>query len=99
MNMSDDWRERARCADREYADIVDDVFFPSGTTEQTEQEINHAKKVCKLCDVIELCAQWSLKNNIDAGIWGGLSEDERRNIRRKIRAKKANNKKLSTSYV
>jgi WhiB family redox-sensing transcriptional regulator len=86
--MNEDWRDRAACADIKYAGKVDDVFFPSGTTEQTEKEIAIAKKICLTCDVIEICESWSIKHNIDAGIWGGLSEEERRNIRRRLRQEK-----------
>jgi WhiB family transcriptional regulator, redox-sensing transcriptional regulator len=32
--------------------------------------------------VIEQCLEWALDTNQDAGVWGGMSEDERRTLRR-----------------
>ena len=41
-------------------------------------QIEAAKKVCKTCTVVEPCLQWALETGQDSGVWGGLSEDERR---------------------
>lgn len=51
-----------------------EIFFPEkgGSTKQ-------AKKICNLsCDLLDECLDWALKNNEKFGIWGGLSERERR---------------------
>jgi WhiB family transcriptional regulator, redox-sensing transcriptional regulator len=44
--------------------------------------------VCRRCDVITQCLKWALQTKQEAGVWGGLSEDERRNLRRKQQRKR-----------
>ena len=46
-------------------------------------QIEHAKRVCGQCAVRSACLDFALATNQDSGIWGGLSEEERRVIRRK----------------
>jgi WhiB family transcriptional regulator, redox-sensing transcriptional regulator len=72
-----DWRHHAACLDED-----PDLFFPIGTTGPALEQIERAKAVCRRCDVVAQCLEWSLKTNQDAGVWGGLSEDERRTLRR-----------------
>jgi WhiB family transcriptional regulator, redox-sensing transcriptional regulator len=44
--------------------------------------------VCRHCSVQELCLQWAVESGQDAGVWGGLSEDERRAYKRRaVRAR------------
>ena len=42
-----------------------------------------AKSVCRTCPVVEDCLAWALESGQDAGVWGGLSEDERRALKRR----------------
>ncbi|MFD5661502.1 WhiB family transcriptional regulator [Streptomyces hirsutus] len=35
------------------------------------------------CPVTETCLQWALEIGEDLGVWGGLSEDERRAMKRR----------------
>ena len=72
-----DWRHRARCRD-----VDPELFFPVGTTGPAEAQVQAAKAICALCPVREECLQWALDTAQDAGVWGGLSEEERRDIRR-----------------
>lgn len=73
-----DWRQRASCAT-----IVDpDVFFPIGTTGQALDQIEAAKAICSTCVVKQECLDWALATHQETGVWGGLSEDERRALRR-----------------
>lgn len=44
--------------------------------------IEEAKAVCRRCPAIERCLQWALETGEEFGVWGGLSEDERRTKRR-----------------
>jgi len=39
--------------------------------------------VCQGCDVQTQCLQWALSNGVDYGVWGGLSEDQRRLMKRR----------------
>lgn len=73
-----DWRDLALCRDTD-----PDLFFPVGTTGVALTQIEHAKKVCAECKVTEECLDFALESNQDSGIWGGLSEEERRAIRRR----------------
>ena len=75
--MSMDWRHRARCRD-----VDPELFFPVGTTGPAEAQVQSAKAICALCPVRDECLQWALDTAQDAGVWGGLSEEERRALRR-----------------
>lgn len=72
-----EWRQKAACLDED-----PELFFPDGTTGAAFDQIQRAKAVCRRCPVIRECLQWALDHNQEAGIWGGLNEEERRNIRR-----------------
>jgi WhiB family redox-sensing transcriptional regulator len=72
-----DWRQRAACLDED-----PELFFPVGSTGPALEQLERAKQVCHGCKVIESCLDWALETNQDAGVWGGLSEDERRSLRR-----------------
>ncbi|MFJ2819048.1 WhiB family transcriptional regulator [Streptomyces sp. NPDC087294] len=37
------------------------------------------------CPVIEPCLRWALESGTSEGVWGGLSEDERRLLKRRRR--------------
>jgi WhiB family redox-sensing transcriptional regulator len=71
------WRDRALCRDTD-----PELFFPVGTTGLALVAIDRAKHVCGECDVRVQCLDFALETNQDSGIWGGLSEEERRVIRR-----------------
>lgn len=53
---------------------------------ETKIPINaiEAKKLCASCPVVEQCLDWALENNERFGIWGGLTERERRRMRRRM---------------
>ena len=73
----DPWRDHALCRDTD-----PDLFFPVGTTGSALVTIEHAKAVCAQCTVTQECLDYALDTNQDSGVWGGLSEEERRAIRR-----------------
>ena len=74
---SDEWRRHAACRDTD-----PDLFFPVGTTGPAIEQIENAKAVCKQCDAQADCLEFALATNQDSGIWGGTSEDERRQMRK-----------------
>jgi len=39
--------------------------------------------VCNRCPVIDACLRFALENGMTAGVWGGLTEDERRALKRR----------------
>lgn len=72
------WRPQAACLEMDT-----DLFFPVGTTGKAVDQTEQAKAVCRGCKVAERCLEWALASNQDAGIWGGMTEDERRTLRRR----------------
>jgi len=66
------WQERALCAQTD-----PEAFFPEkgGSTRE-------AKKVCLGCDVRGDCLEYALAHDERFGIWGGLSERERRRLKK-----------------
>jgi WhiB family redox-sensing transcriptional regulator len=73
-----DWRHRSACLDED-----PELFFPIGNTGPAILQIEEAKQVCRRCDVRELCLSWAIEAGQDHGVWGGLSEDERRALKRR----------------
>ncbi len=66
------WQTAANCLG-----VDPDLFFPERGASTKE-----AKSVCQGCVVREDCLEYALANGEKFGIWGGLSERERRRIRR-----------------
>ncbi|MFI0898105.1 WhiB family transcriptional regulator [Streptomyces sp. NPDC020983] len=78
--MTPDWQLRAACRDED-----PELFFPVGTSGPALLKIEEAKAVCRRCPVMDACRSWALETGQEAGVWGGLSEDERRAVRRRER--------------
>jgi WhiB family redox-sensing transcriptional regulator len=72
-----DWLRRARCIG-----IDPELFFPVGSTGQALVQIEAAKAVCGVCPVRIDCLEWSLATGQESGVWGGASEEERRDLRK-----------------
>ncbi len=60
------------------------LFFP-----ERGESVKEAKAVCARCPVRPECLEYALANQEKFGIWGGLSERERRQLRRQRRLKEA----------
>jgi WhiB family redox-sensing transcriptional regulator len=73
-----DWRNRAACLDQD-----PELFFPVGNTGPALDQIEHGKSVCRRCEVVETCLKWAIESHQDEGVWGGLSADERRALKRR----------------
>jgi WhiB family redox-sensing transcriptional regulator len=69
----DDWQDRALCAETD-----PEAFFPEkgGSTRE-------AKRICTGCEVRAQCLEYALAHDERFGIWGGLSERERRRLKRR----------------
>jgi WhiB family redox-sensing transcriptional regulator len=79
------WRDRAACLDED-----PELFFPVGNTGPALLQIHKAKIVCRRCEVVDNCLNWAMESGQDAGVWGALSDDERRALkRRNARARRA----------
>jgi WhiB family redox-sensing transcriptional regulator len=72
------WRNRSACLDED-----PELFFPIGNTGPALLQEEEAKVICRPCEVLETCLQWANEFGRDAGVWGGLSEDERRALKRR----------------
>jgi WhiB family transcriptional regulator, redox-sensing transcriptional regulator len=59
------------------------LFFPVGTSGPALVQTARAKAVCRRCPVMIQCRTWALTSGQAAGVWGGMSEDERRAMRRR----------------
>lgn len=71
------WRDRGACLNQD-----PELFFPIGTTGPAALQLIKAKRVCAGCAVRDDCLQWAMSTDVN-GVWGGLSEDERRSLRRR----------------
>ena len=65
------WREEAACRGADLA-----LFFPS-----RGESAGPARQICASCPVRELCLDYALRHGIVHGIWGGLTERDRRALR------------------
>ncbi len=73
-SIEEQWQERALCAQTD-----PEAFFPEkgGSTRE-------AKRICLGCEVRGECLEYALAHDERFGIWGGLSERERRRLKRGI---------------
>lgn len=67
------WAGEALCAQTD-----PEIFFPDKGGSNRD-----AKAVCSRCPVTSKCFDYALANNEAYGIWGGMSEFDRRKLRRK----------------
>ncbi len=72
------WRALAACRKEDPS-----LFFPNGTTGTWLQVIDEAKAVCRRCPVVGNCLQWALDTGEEHGVYGGLTETERRELSRR----------------
>lgn len=69
-NHNQEWQRDALCAQVDH-----DLFFPDPCGSAAA-----AKRICQGCDVKTECLQYALDNHINHGVWGGLSDRERRTL-------------------
>ena len=69
-----DWKDQALCAETD-----PEAFFPEkgGSTRE-------AKRICMSCEVRIECLGYALAHDERFGIWGGLSERERRRLKKRV---------------
>lgn len=78
LRTEDEWQLRAACRGPHAA-----VFYPPTTFERRDEKAARevrAKEICRTCPVKQPCLDYALKIRENHGIWGGLSEAERRNL-------------------
>ena len=70
------WRDEAACRDEDTA-----IFFPVN-----DAGASRAAAICAVCPVREQCLEFALQTRQSDGVWGGLTEPERRRVRRQRQA-------------
>jgi WhiB family redox-sensing transcriptional regulator len=74
-NLNAGWRQQARCRG-----VDPEIFHP-----REDEEADEAKAICALCPVREACLEHALTAREKYGVWGGLTERERRRVLRRRR--------------
>ncbi|MGX1913584.1 WhiB family transcriptional regulator [Streptomyces phaeochromogenes] len=87
-----DWRHNAVCREED-----PELFFPIGNTGPALLQIEEAKAVCRRCPVMEQCLRWALESGQAEGVWGGLSEGERRALKRRAARRRLQKDKAATA--
>ncbi|WP_313673314.1 WhiB family transcriptional regulator [Mycolicibacterium sp.] len=67
------WRARAACAGRS-----PNLWFPEGAGNSAATQ--EAVAICRSCPVRTQCAEYALAQPENFGIWGGLTQDDRKNL-------------------
>lgn len=72
--VEQEWQDQALCAQTD-----PEAFFPEkgGSTRE-------AKRICMACSVRDECLEYALEHDERFGIWGGLSDRERRRLKKQI---------------
>jgi WhiB family redox-sensing transcriptional regulator len=63
---------------------VPEIFYPNEwATKQDTDEVRLAKQICNRCPIRNTCLDFALESNEAYGIWGSLTPEERRNLKRR----------------
>jgi WhiB family redox-sensing transcriptional regulator len=71
-----DWRHDAACRDED-----PELFFPVSTVGPGARQTAQARAVCHRCPVADDCLAFALANGLNHGMFGGMTADERRELR------------------
>jgi WhiB family redox-sensing transcriptional regulator len=71
IRIEQDWRVRGECSKRN-----PDMWFSTAG-----KNIKEAKRLCTMCSVRKQCLAFAVESSIPHGVWGGMSEVERRRLR------------------
>lgn len=69
------WRQRAACHGKD-----PEMFFPIGLAGPALAQVAQAKAICARCPVRAACLRFAVRTRQAYGIWGGLTEEERRGL-------------------
>jgi WhiB family redox-sensing transcriptional regulator len=78
LRTDDAWQVKAACRGPQAL-----VFFPPSTFERKDEKQDRerrAKAICATCAVKQPCLDYALRIREPHGIWGGLSESERKRV-------------------
>jgi WhiB family redox-sensing transcriptional regulator len=74
-SVESDWRSRGACRGH-----VPELFFPDNDEPLARVQAGTAKAVCRSCPVAGICLAWALSTGQSFGVWGGLTQEERRAV-------------------
>ena len=74
------WWSRAACATAD-----PELFFPISHSGPAVRQIMRAKAVCARCEIQRECLRYALDTGSMQGVWGGMTEEERRRLLRRNR--------------
>jgi WhiB family redox-sensing transcriptional regulator len=72
-----DWRAKGLCRR-----FDPELWFPVGNSGPAQQQAQEAKSICQRCPVRLECLSWAMETGQREGVWGGMTEQERRGARR-----------------
>jgi WhiB family redox-sensing transcriptional regulator len=78
LELSTAWQPLGSCRA-----VDSEVFFPPSTFESKQDRVereSRAKAICDGCQVRVECLEWSIATQEPYGVWGGLTESERRRL-------------------
>jgi len=78
------WWSRAACATAD-----PDLFFPISNAGPAVRQVMRAKAICAHCDIQQECLRYALDAGSIQGVWGGMTEGERRRLLRRNRRARA----------
>jgi WhiB family redox-sensing transcriptional regulator len=78
MHADVSWQDNAKCLDEK-----PELFFPVGDSDKALRQTKRAQSICKSCKVAVRCLEYSVKESLEFGIYGGYTEDERKALKRK----------------
>jgi WhiB family redox-sensing transcriptional regulator len=70
-----EWRSRGACLNAD-----PELFFPLSSVGPSLEQLAEAKQICGRCPVRAECLEFALATEQVHGVWGGSSEQERRNL-------------------
>jgi WhiB family transcriptional regulator, redox-sensing transcriptional regulator len=74
------WWSRAACASAD-----PDLFFPISHSGPAVRQVMRAKAICARCDIQRECLLYALDAGSIQGVWGGMTEEERKRLLRRQR--------------
>jgi WhiB family transcriptional regulator, redox-sensing transcriptional regulator len=75
VDLTGDWENLARCRGSD-----GELFFTPGAAQEFR-----AKAICRSCPVRWECLAYALRNRVEHGVWGGLTDRERRRVLNRAR--------------
>jgi WhiB family transcriptional regulator, redox-sensing transcriptional regulator len=66
-----------------------ELFFPISSSGPALRQVARAKRICARCEIQQACLGYALDAGPVQGVWGGMTEEERRLLRQRERRARA----------